>query len=62
MLLIPFAENQRLFLQQSRPGLVSALLPTDFFFFPPLVGGGAALPTTMRRGTAISSSSGPLGA
>lgn len=29
----PFAENQRLFLQQSRPGLVSALLPTDSFFF-----------------------------
>lgn len=33
MLLLPIAETQRLFLQQSRPGLVSALLPTDFFFF-----------------------------
>lgn len=31
MLLLPIAEKQRLFLEQSRPGLVSALLPTDFF-------------------------------
>lgn len=62
MLLLPIAEKQRLFLQQSRPGLVSALLPTDFFFFFALVVGGAVLPTTMRRGTAISSSSWPFGA
>lgn len=33
MLLLPIAEKQGLFLQESRRGLVITLLPTDFFFF-----------------------------
>lgn len=33
MLLYPIAENQGLLLQQSRPGLISTLLPTDIYLF-----------------------------
>lgn len=64
LLLFPIAEKQGLFLQRSRPGLISTVLPTDFIylFIFALVGGGTALPTAMRRGTAVSSSSWPFGA
>lgn len=54
-------QRNSLFLQHSRPGLISTVLPTYLFIFA-LVGGGTALPTAMRRGTAISSSSWPFGA
>lgn len=32
LLLYPIAEKQGLFLQRSRPGLISTVLPTDFVY------------------------------